>query len=91
MQPVSNLNFLLIDLHIQSVKLDRYRNSVFDIATSYGLDGAGFESRQMNRQTHRPRQEDFACPKPFRRALKAHPVSSKGYQNYFPGVKRQGA
>jgi hypothetical protein len=61
-----------------------YRNSVFDIATSYGLDVAGFESRQ------RQRKEAFNSPKPFRRDMNSHPAPNEGYQSSFTGVKQQG-
>jgi hypothetical protein len=55
------------------------RDSSVGIATRYGLDGPGIESRWGR---------DF--PHPFRPALGAHPASYTIGTGSFPGVKQPG-
>jgi len=55
------------------------RDSSVDIATGYGLDDPGIESRWKR-----------AFPHPSRPALGAHPASYTMGTGYFPWVKRPG-
>ena len=56
------------------------RDSVVGVATGYGLDGPGIESRWG---------ESFSTP--IQTGPEAHPASYTMYTEAFPGVKRPGS
>jgi hypothetical protein len=70
--------FLHIELHAV-FHVYGSRNSVFGIASAYGLDGSGFKSWQE--------QNIISCPKPCRPALRSTQHPTEWAPESFSGIK----